>query len=227
MRVAVRQRRALEDTAGGAQRLDDLRRRLPDELAAEERQFFLVDPVALHRVEDVVERQPVGPAGVEVLEAVGRRRVDDAGAVVGGGVVGEVDRREAVVAGIDGGERMAELQAVELLAERGGGSPCPRARSAPGTSRPSALASRSRPRSVSTRAYSSLGLRLSAWLAGKVHGVVVQMTAKASLLSASSPNAVASAAGSSARKPTSMVVDLRSAYSISNSASDEPQSKHQ
>ena len=80
---------------------------------------------------------------------------------------------------------------------------------------------------MSTSEYSSVGLRLSAWLAGIVHGVVVQMTAKASLSIEGRPNAAASAALSAARKATSTVVDLRSAYSISNSASDEPQSKHQ
>jgi hypothetical protein len=80
---------------------------------------------------------------------------------------------------------------------------------------------------VSTSEYSSVGLRLSAWLAGIVHGVVVQMTANASLASGATPNAAASRSGSAARKATSTVVEVRSAYSISNSASDEPQSKHQ
>ena len=80
---------------------------------------------------------------------------------------------------------------------------------------------------MSTSEYSSFGLRLSAWLAGIVHGVVVQMTANASLASEGRPNAAASLSGSAARKATSTVVDVRSAYSISNSASDEPQSKHQ
>jgi hypothetical protein len=68
---------------------------------------------------------------------------------------------------------------------------------------------------------------LSAWLAGRVQGVVVQMTANASFASAGRPKAAASFAGSAARKATSTVVDLRSSYSISNSASEEPQSKHQ
>ncbi len=80
---------------------------------------------------------------------------------------------------------------------------------------------------MSTSEYSSSGLRLSAWFAGIVHGVVVQMTANASFVIAARPKAAASAAGSAARKATSIAVDLRSAYSISNSASDEPQSKHQ
>ena len=41
------------------------------------------------------------------------------------------------------------------------------------------------------------------------------------------PKAAARAFGSSASKATSRVCDFLSAYSISNSASDEPQSKHQ
>ncbi len=44
----------------------------------------------------------------------------DAGAVVGGGVVGQVDRRQAVVAGIHLRERMAEADLVQRLARRGG-----------------------------------------------------------------------------------------------------------
>jgi hypothetical protein len=41
------------------------------------------------------------------------------------------------------------------------------------------------------------------------------------------PKAAASLAGSAHLKPTSIVKLFLSAYSISNSASDEPQSKHQ
>ena len=41
------------------------------------------------------------------------------------------------------------------------------------------------------------------------------------------PVVLASLAGSAHKKPTSSVCDFLSAYSISNSAKDEPQSKHQ
>jgi hypothetical protein len=92
----------------------------------------------------------------------------------------------------------------------------------------SALASSSRPRSVSTSEYSSAGFRFSAWLAGSVQAVVVQITANASLpFNDGRPKAAASLSGSAHKKPTSTVCDFLSAYSISNSASDEPQSKHQ
>ena len=68
---------------------------------------------------------------------------------------------------------------------------------------------------------------MSAWFAGIVHAVVVQMTMNASFVNAGKPNAAASLPGSADRKPTSTVCDFLSAYSISNSANDEPQSKHQ
>jgi hypothetical protein len=64
-------------------------------------------------------------------------------------------------------------------------------------------------------------------LAGIVHGVVVQTTTNASPSIRGNANARARAAVSAAAKATSIAVDVRSAYSISNSASDEPQSKHQ
>ncbi len=60
-----------------------------------------------------------------------------------------------------------------------------------------------------------------------VHAVVVQIIANASFVSAFNPNAAASLSGSAHRKPTSTASLFLSAYSISNSASDEPQSKHQ
>jgi hypothetical protein len=72
--------------------------------------------VALHRVEDVVDRHAMRHAGVEVIHAIGRRRVDDAGAVVGRGVVGQVDRRQAPVAGVHIIQRMLELQPAQLVA---------------------------------------------------------------------------------------------------------------
>ncbi|MNI83778.1 hypothetical protein D3C73_1406200 [compost metagenome] len=67
----------------------------------------------------------------------------------------------------------------------------------------------------------------SAWLAGMVHGVVVQITMAAGLASAGRPNAAASLSASATGKATSMVCDFLSAYSTSASASAEPQSKHQ
>ncbi len=65
-------------------------------------------------------RQAVRDAGVEVLHAVGRRRVHDAGAVGVGGVVGQVHGRQAPVAGIDVVQRMLEVQPGQLCALGGG-----------------------------------------------------------------------------------------------------------
>ncbi len=95
---------------------DDHRHGLPDVLAAEQREVGRVGAVALHRVQDVVVGQAVRDAGVEVVHAVGGRGVDQAGAVVGGRVVGQVDRRQAPVAGIHVVQRVLELEAAELLA---------------------------------------------------------------------------------------------------------------
>ncbi len=92
----------------------------------------------------------------------------------------------------------------------------------------SELARISRPRSVSTSEYSISGFRLIAWLAGMVHAVVVQITAKMSpRIVWSVSKALSTFSRSCALKATSMVWLFLSAYSISNSASDEPQSKHQ
>ncbi|MNV76681.1 hypothetical protein D3C71_1700500 [compost metagenome] len=60
-----------------------------------------------------------------------------------------------------------------------------------------------------------------------VQAVVVQMTTNASLANAGRPKAAASLAGSCDLKATSSVVLFLSWYSISNSASELPQSKHQ
>lgn len=69
----------------------------------------------------------------------------------------------------------------------------------------------------------------TAWTlpAGRVQAVVVQMTAKASFESSFKPNALAKSAGCAHKKATSKVSLFFSAYSISNSAKEEPQSKQQ
>src|SRR6218665_835909 len=80
---------------------------------------------------------------------------------------------------------------------------------------------------ASTSALLIAGFRFSAWLAGMVQAVVVQTSAKASLAKAGRPNAAARLALSCALKATWSVLLCLSAYSISNSASELPQSKHQ
>ena len=118
VRVAVRQRAGGHQPAGIAQRVDDLRHRLPDVQTAEQREVGRIAAVALHRVEDVLDLQAMSDAGVEVIQAVGRRRVHDAGAVVGGGVVGQIHRRQPVVTFVHMRQRVAELDAGQLLALR-------------------------------------------------------------------------------------------------------------
>ena len=76
-----------------AKHVDDLRIGVPDLQAAEKRQRGREHAVALDRIEDLVVRHAVCLARHEVLDAVGRRRVDDAGAGVERHVVAEIDRR--------------------------------------------------------------------------------------------------------------------------------------
>jgi len=108
--VAVLDGFVLEQRADFTQFLDDGRVGLPDELAAEERQVRHVDAVTLHRAENVVVLHAVVLAGTEVVLAIGRRGVDDAGAGAGFHVFGQVHRREALVEG------MAEADQLQCLA---------------------------------------------------------------------------------------------------------------
>ncbi len=120
--VAPAVRVAVGDGFGGeqavrlGQHFDDARHGLPDVQAAEQREVGCVGAVALHRVEDVVVGQAVRDAGVEVVHAIGRRGMDDAGAVLGGGVVGQVHRREPAIARVHVIQRMLEVQPGEFLA---------------------------------------------------------------------------------------------------------------
>ena len=98
MRVAVNNVVRGKQAAVLAQFVDHQRCGFPDIQAAKERQFVHIATVALHGVEDVVVSDAVGDARVEVFHPVGGRRVHDAGAVVGSGVVGQKDRRKALVA---------------------------------------------------------------------------------------------------------------------------------
>ncbi len=113
--VAVR----VEQVARGLQRLDDARIRVPDRQAAEQRQPAGIDAVAHHRAQDVLVAHAVRLAGLEVLDAVGRRRMDDAGAGIGGHIVAEVDRRGALVARVHLGQRMVEAHLGQRRARAG------------------------------------------------------------------------------------------------------------
>ena len=101
MRVAVRNALGGHKPARIAQGLDDLGHRFPDVLAAEEGEIRRIAAVALHRIQNVVDREAMRAARVEVVHAISRRRMHDAGAIVGGGVVGQIHRSKAVIARID------------------------------------------------------------------------------------------------------------------------------
>ena len=115
VRVTVRDAGGAHQAASHLEGINDQRHSLPDGLAAKQRKVGRVLAIALHGVEDVVVRQPVAHAAVEVVHPVGRGAVHDTRAVFGGGVLGHVDGREAVVAGINVRQRMLEIQAIELL----------------------------------------------------------------------------------------------------------------
>jgi hypothetical protein len=98
--VAVRDLAAREQRADLGQLLDDDRIGLPDEHAAEEWQARGKHAVALHRGQDFVVVHAVLLAGVVVLQAIGRRAMDDAGAGVERDVVAQIHGRGAIVEGM-------------------------------------------------------------------------------------------------------------------------------
>ena len=80
---------------------------------------------------------------------------------------------------------------------------------------------------VCTNTYVSSGFKATAWFAGKVHGVVVQITTDTLALFAASGTRLAKSAASTTLKRTSIENEVLSAYSTSASANAEPQSVHQ
>src|SRR5690606_19868880 len=93
--------------------VDDGRVGFPDELAAEELQRRYVNAVALNRIDDVIVDHAIFLAGHEVVYAVGRRGVNHAGAGAQFNVVGQVNRRQAIV------ERVTEVDQFQFFT--GGG----------------------------------------------------------------------------------------------------------
>ncbi|MCY1405763.1 hypothetical protein D9M71_210090 [compost metagenome] len=114
MHVAVADDLVLEQRAHFFQLGDDGRVGLPDELTAEERQVLHIHAVALNGAEDVVVAHAVLFAGTEVVLAVGRRGVDDAGTGAQFDILGQVDGRQALVEGV------AEADQVQRFALGGG-----------------------------------------------------------------------------------------------------------
>ena len=118
MRITVGDGGACEKAVRIAQDFDDLWTGLPDIHAAKQRQLRRILAIALHRVQDIGQRHAMGDATVEVFDAIGGGGVHQTGAVVGGGVVGQVDRRRAVITGVHIGQRMLEPDVGQRLARR-------------------------------------------------------------------------------------------------------------
>lgn len=112
--VAVADGLGVHQRADFAQLVDDGRVGLPDELAAEERQRLDIHAVALHRGEDVFVDHAIALAGDEVVFTVGWRGVHHAGTGAQFDVVGQIDRRQAVV------ERVTEIDQFKCRTRRGG-----------------------------------------------------------------------------------------------------------
>ena len=77
-----------------------------------------------------------------------------------------------------------------------------------------------------TNWYSISACNATAWFAGIVQGVVVQITMSVESVTVT-PRRAERSAKSTTVKPTSIASDFLSSYSTSASAKDEPQSKHQ
>ena len=104
IRVAVPDLLGVDEATGVAQCLDDLRVRVPDRQALEQRRAGDETPVVAHRV---VDRQVVAAAHLVVVGAVAGRRVHGTGARIERHVVAEDDRHLALV------ERVLEAQSLE------------------------------------------------------------------------------------------------------------------
>ena len=116
MRVAVRDVIRRKQAVVITQRVDDLRAGFPNVEPAKQRQRFFIAAIALHWVQNLFDRDAIGHARIKVIHAISRRRMHDACAVIGRGVVGHEDGREAVVAGMHMCEGMFEFDFVEALA---------------------------------------------------------------------------------------------------------------
>ena len=100
MHVAVSDFLGMQQRSYLSQLVDDLRIRVPDLQPAEVRKAPGVATVTLDRIEYLVVGHAVTPACIEVVDTIGRRAVDDAGALLQRHKVAEIDRRCAVVEGV-------------------------------------------------------------------------------------------------------------------------------
>ena len=112
MHVAVGDFFGVQQRTDLAQLFDDQRIGFPDVEAAEERKRGRVTAVALHWIQYLVVGETVAPARLEVIDAVCRRAVHDAGPLLQGDEFAKLNRRFAVV------ERVAKTDALERSARR-------------------------------------------------------------------------------------------------------------
>ena len=117
MRIAVADAMRRHQSVGIFQRFQNNGNSFPNMLAAKQSKLKGIRAVTLNRVQDVVVLHSMCHARVEVVHAIRRRAVDDTGAVICGGVVGQIHRRSACKASIDMCEWMVEFDEVEFLTD--------------------------------------------------------------------------------------------------------------
>ena len=115
MRVAVGDAVCCHQASGVFQGLQNVRHGFPNVQSAEQGKVCGIRAVALHRVQDVVIRQAVCDAGVEVIHTVSRRAVNNTGAVGVGGVIGQVHRCGACVSCIHMSQGVMEFNQIQRL----------------------------------------------------------------------------------------------------------------
>ncbi len=165
------------DVGGGGalllQVLDAFERRHPDQVRGD----APVVKVGAVVPDGAVDLEPVLEPRLVVLRAVPGRGVHAPGAAVHGHVVGEDDRGGAVDEGMAGARCSSERPATVFTTCGASLSPA-----AAATCARSAEATRMRSAPRSATAYSTSGLSAIARFAGRVHGVVVQMTMREGLV---------------------------------------------
>ena len=120
MRIAVADAMRSHQTVGIFQRFQNNRNSFPNMLAAKQSKLRGIRAVTLNRVQDIVVLHSVCHARVEVIHTISRCAVDDTGAVICCGVVGQIHRRSACKTSVDMGKWVMEFDQIELLAKRCG-----------------------------------------------------------------------------------------------------------
>ena len=120
MRVAVRDGLCGHQTACVFQRFQNEGNRFPNVLAAKQREVGGIRAMALHRVQDVGVLHAMRHAGVEVIHTISGGAVHDARAVCFTHIVGDVNRRGALIARIHMRQRMVKFNETKFVAGGGG-----------------------------------------------------------------------------------------------------------